>query len=111
MIEARLQRETSTKHVVSESGAHIRVARTGVVYPDKATGGVAHAGGLRLSQQLLYSANERKLASFIFSAALQGPPPQLPQTRGRSSLPHPIPTNLAVPRGRTSSRVAAGAGA
>jgi hypothetical protein len=40
MIEAMLQRETLTKHVVSESGgAHIRVARTGVVYPEKATGG------------------------------------------------------------------------
>jgi hypothetical protein len=41
MIEAMLQRETSTKHVVSETPS-VRTSESlaqGVVYPEKATGG------------------------------------------------------------------------
>jgi hypothetical protein len=53
--------------------------------------------------------NVGKLTLFISPAsppnrsASSRSPPRLPQTHGHSSLPHPIPATLAVPRGCTSS--------
>jgi hypothetical protein len=61
--------------------------------------------------------NGGKLTLFISPATppnrptSSGPPPRLPQTGGCSSLYHPIPATLAVPRGCTSSGAAVGVGA